>query len=505
MAHRRATPPVAADVDQHANQPRFLMRRTERHRADRLRGAQIGVLNQIAGVFRVLRQPPRQPVQALVVRVEQRGEPLRRVGQLDLHRGGPDDRIAGHDRIDAAGGHCVGGVRPGSDPDGLCDLDGLREGRFCVPPPLALKLRDAMVPMRVVLSARRPRSRRSGRGACGLSSSCGEPPSARTAPRPEPAAGQRQPLGEPRFDLRQRGEHDVAHDLQAARADRVERVLRRVPRLVVEVDDVDGRHAGREERQVVVLDARRLRRRSSCPARAAWPRPRRCRSATAWNWCRAGSSRSRSPIMSTRTIALSVASDPSRFARPRRSGGCRRCCRCPASPSRRASSPSRNTSSIVNAFLRALSTRAISMRNAALDPPSLAPTKRNSRDQLRVVVAGDDQAILVGSGNRDDEVHHVDRVDRRAIVPRLFDGREPVGGELALDVLPRLLDGRRSRRPRPDRHQLPQVFPGAARSRISAAARRGLQRQQRRGEAASCSIIDALLPAGRSHVRAGPV
>ena len=47
-----------------------------------------------------------------------------------------------------------------------------------------------------------------------------------------------------RFDLRQRGEHDVADHLQAARADGVERVLRRVPRLVVEIDDVHRRHAG---------------------------------------------------------------------------------------------------------------------------------------------------------------------------------------------------------------------------------------------------------------------
>ena len=48
--------------------------------------------------------------------------------------------------------------------------------------------------------------------------------------------------------------------LQAAGADGVERVLRGVPRLVVEIDDVDRRHAGREERQVVVLDLASSRR-----------------------------------------------------------------------------------------------------------------------------------------------------------------------------------------------------------------------------------------------------
>ena len=34
---------------------------------------------------------------------------------------------------------------------------------------------------------------------------------------------------------------------------------------------------------------------------------------------------------------------------------------------------------MVNGFLRAFSTRAISIRNAVLDPASLAPTNRNCR------------------------------------------------------------------------------------------------------------------------------
>ena len=58
----------------------------------------------------------------------------------------------------------------------------------------------------------------------------------------------------------QRAEDDVADDLEAAGADGVERVLGRVPRIVVEVDDVDRRDAGREKRQVVVLDPRRVAR-----------------------------------------------------------------------------------------------------------------------------------------------------------------------------------------------------------------------------------------------------
>ena len=44
---------------------------------------------------------------------------------------------------------------------------------------------------------------------------------------------------EPRFDLRERGEQRVADDLQAAGADRVERVAGGVPGRVLEIDDVD--------------------------------------------------------------------------------------------------------------------------------------------------------------------------------------------------------------------------------------------------------------------------
>src|SRR5437867_1201186 len=61
------------------------------------------------------------------------------------------------------------------------------------------------------------------------------------------------------LDLGQGGEHNVADQLKASGADRVQRVLRGVPRLVLEVDDVHGRNACMQEWQVVVLDCRGLR------------------------------------------------------------------------------------------------------------------------------------------------------------------------------------------------------------------------------------------------------
>ena len=51
-------------------------------------------------------------------------------------------------------------------------------------------------------------------------------------------------LGQSRFKGGQRGEDDVADDLEAPRADGIERVTFGVPRLVFEVDDVDRWHAG---------------------------------------------------------------------------------------------------------------------------------------------------------------------------------------------------------------------------------------------------------------------
>ena len=117
------------------------------------------------------------------------------------------------------------------------------------------------------------------------------------------------------FDAGQRGQHDVADHLQASRADRVERVLGRVPRFVVEVDDVDRRHACREERHMVVLHPRRLADEGVGQLQAVWPRPARGWSATASSCVSRRMRRSRSPIMSTRHERPErVASDPSCLA-----------------------------------------------------------------------------------------------------------------------------------------------------------------------------------------------
>ena len=95
-------------------------------------------------------------------------------------------------------------------------------------------------------------------------------------------------------------------------------------------------------------------------------------------------------------------------------------------------------------------------------------------------MAGDGDAILAGAGNRGDEIDHPNLVNRRLLVPRLFDDRHPDGGQLIFDVLAGLLDGRRPGRPRPERHQLPQMVPRAA--GIEARRLRRLQQERQRDQ-----------------------
>ena len=58
---------------------------------------------------------------------------------------------------------------------------------------------------------------------------------------------------------RERAEQHVAHGLQTARADLIECIRRGMPGRVVEIDDVNRRDAGFQERHVVVFHAQRFR------------------------------------------------------------------------------------------------------------------------------------------------------------------------------------------------------------------------------------------------------
>ena len=200
--------------------------------------------------------------------------------------------------------------------------------------------------------------------------------------------------------------------LQALAADVGEVVLRRVPGGVVEVDDVHGRHARAHERHMVVLDRRQLVREHPAVAQARRRRTRRRRPATAWTATRAGS-----PGRCRRSCRAGPAPSGSSACRPpappTRSGGCRRCCRCRPSPSSRASSPSRNSSSIVNSGCASLSTRASSSSGGRGRGAVVGADEPEVRRALGVVVAGQGDALGAAARNRGDHVHHRHVADRR--------------------------------------------------------------------------------------------
>ena len=146
-----------------------------------------------------------------------------------------------------------------------------------------------------------------------------------------------------------------------------------------------------------------------------------------------------------------------------RSAGCRRCGPCRSTRAASASSPSKNTRSIVYAFFRSFSTRASSSSIAALDPPSLAPTKRNCRYSF--VSKWPVIRMRSGSraGNARDDVGHPHGAEGRLRFEGLLLRREADRLQLCLDVVARLLDAGRARRPGADGHELPDVLERARR------------------------------------------
>ena len=126
-----------------------------------------------------------------------------------------------------------------------------------------------------------------------------------------------------RFSIsRQRGEQDVPDDLQAPRRNVLEGVVGRVPRRVVEVDDIDGGiPAARNSRwssSIGVSSSRNSARpsRFAAPQTASFSQP--------VEFCSRRMPRFLSPIMSTRMKARTSLTVPP-FSAGRRSSGCRRC------------------------------------------------------------------------------------------------------------------------------------------------------------------------------------
>ena len=133
----------------------------------------------------------------------------------------------------------------------------------------------------------------------------------------------------------------------------------RVPRRVVEVDDVDRGDAGSQERDVVVFDRRSARWRTCRRDRGGAAVPQMMSTSQGVEFESRLMSRSRSPIMSSSTSALRLLQRPVLLRRLHVVSAAVGV--VGAAPFRhRASSPSRKSSSIVSSFCRGLE-----------DPPQL--------------------------------------------------------------------------------------------------------------------------------------
>ena len=78
-ANGQLAPPIATDVHEHTDEPRLFVRCALRHRVGRSSGPEERLLHEIPGILRASREPPRKPVQTLVMGLEEHPHPRRRV------------------------------------------------------------------------------------------------------------------------------------------------------------------------------------------------------------------------------------------------------------------------------------------------------------------------------------------------------------------------------------------------------------------------------------------
>ena len=165
--------------------------------------------------------------------------------------------------------------------------------------------------------------------------------------------------------------------------------------------------------------------------------------------------------MSTRMNARMSLSVPVLLRRRRRSTGCRRCDRCPATRRPLPRHPE-TAARLASGWLRVFSARASSIRNAALEPPSLAPTKRELLEQLRVVVAADHQARAVEAAPDAGSVARRFTIFTRPIGVVASNGCSstvmPTACSCLRDVIARRLGAGCPRDARADRDELPDVL-----------------------------------------------
>src|SRR5438445_6420178 len=81
LPNSRLPPLIATDVDEHANEPGFLARQSEWNGRWRASGLEERLLHEVQRVVGVWSKAPGQAVQAFVMRVEEHGQPVRRIAR----------------------------------------------------------------------------------------------------------------------------------------------------------------------------------------------------------------------------------------------------------------------------------------------------------------------------------------------------------------------------------------------------------------------------------------
>ena len=96
---------IALNVDKDPDQPGLFAGRTGWHRSQGFRRSQEGFLYQVMRVVGARREPPRKTVQAILVGLEERGQPFVAIVSHGIGRQ-RDRRISAHTVIDVPGLDC---------------------------------------------------------------------------------------------------------------------------------------------------------------------------------------------------------------------------------------------------------------------------------------------------------------------------------------------------------------------------------------------------------------
>jgi len=112
LSNRHLSPVIAPEIDQHAHQPRLLAGGIDWNGCGRARNPEEGLLHEIPRSIRGGHETPSQAVQTIVMRIEERREPVGRLtGQADSQE--VDHWQPAHNVVNVSALDYVGAIRLG--------------------------------------------------------------------------------------------------------------------------------------------------------------------------------------------------------------------------------------------------------------------------------------------------------------------------------------------------------------------------------------------------------